>query len=65
MSRIEIDAEKAEEFLNDLANEEVEELVALVAGLDRLEIKDGAPRYTEPQIDLIGRFDDFVNNRTP
>lgn len=59
-----LDGDALEAFLNTLADEEVETLVGLVASLDRLEIKDGAPRFDEAEMDLIGRFDDLVNGRS-
>lgn len=57
------DTKAADKFLNDLDDDDVATLIQLVASLDRLEMKDGAPRYVSEEIDLIGRFDDFANGR--
>jgi len=61
---VEVDTDKAEELLTDLSTDEVDALVKLVGNLDRLEIKDGAPRFSEIEMDLIGRFDDLLHGRS-
>lgn len=50
-----------EDFMNDLSEDEVQTLIDLVGGLDRLATdQDGGAVYTPDEIDLIGRFSDFA-----
>jgi hypothetical protein len=46
-------------LVEDLSDTELETLGGLIAGLNRLEMIDGAPRYDSEEMDLIGRFQDL------
>lgn len=49
-----------EEFVNDLDQDEVEVLVRLVGSMNALEMVEGAPRFDGNEIDLITKFNAFV-----
>jgi hypothetical protein len=53
-----INIDAADNFLNDLDTGEIDTLIRFVTGIDRLEMKDGQPRWDSETIDLIGRFQD-------
>lgn len=47
------------DMLDDMTEAELETLGNLVAGLNRLEIRDEAPVYSTEEMDLIGRFQEL------
>lgn len=47
------------DMLDDMTETELETLGNLVAGLNRLEIRDEAPVYSTEEMDLIGRFQEL------
>jgi hypothetical protein len=46
-------------LVEDLSDQELETLGGLIAGLNRVEMIDDAPRYDSEEMDLIGRFQDL------
>jgi hypothetical protein len=58
------DIDEIEDLLNNLDTDEVVALAGIMEKLDRLEVvsETGDPKWTEAEMDLIGRFTDLSDH---
>lgn len=53
------DTSKIWELLESMSDDELGTLGEIVNGINRLELMDGVARYSDDEIDVIGRFQDL------